>query len=250
MSPAALLVLAVAFAFPNEQGTRLLATGDIARPETLRVALCSGGQQLSVQFERRQVEGRNSTGRQTPRNFANVAGALFRVTGPTVNSEATCVLADEAFLAGATLVPFTRPPSDARCSKATYPRIQDEKGRPVVGCWPIAESASGMQVSIVEFSRRLSNALASLVVSDGDQRMYVDYAADFRGPGADLWRADDGGEIHAERFDVIFLLKTGSTYLLAIDWAGAEGNALSLHAAEGAGPFKELVTESWYRSPL
>jgi len=247
--PAA-LVLAVAFAFPNEQGTRLIATGDIARPESLRVALCSGGQQRSVQFESRQAEGLSSSGRQTSGNFANVAGAVFRVDGPDVSSGATCVLADDAFLAGATLVPFTRPPSDARCSKAKYPQIQAEKGRPVVGCWPIAESAAGVHVSIVEFSRRLSNALASLVVADADQRMYIDYAADFKGPGADLWRADDGGEIHAEHFDVIFLLKRGSTYLLAIDWAGAEGNALSLHAAEGPGQFKELVTESWYRSPL
>jgi hypothetical protein len=44
MSAAALVVLAVAFAFPNEQGTRLLATGEIATPEALRIALCTGGQ--------------------------------------------------------------------------------------------------------------------------------------------------------------------------------------------------------------
>ena len=160
------------------------------------------------------------------------------------------MLADEAFLAGATVVPFTRPPQNARCSKAKYPQFQAEKGRPVVGCWPIAESASGMQIAIIEFSRRLNQALASLVVADGEQRMYIDYPADFKGPGADLWRADDGGEIHADNFDVVFLLKRGSTYLIAIDWAGAEGNALSLHAAEGPGQFKELITESWYRSPL
>ena len=81
MNAAALLVLAVAFAFPNEQGTRLLATGEIARPEALRVALCSGGRQVPVQFERTQAEGRNSTGRQTPQNFANTAGTVFRVLG-------------------------------------------------------------------------------------------------------------------------------------------------------------------------
>jgi hypothetical protein len=247
---AAALALAVAFAFPNPQGTRLIATGDIARPETLRIALCSGGQQRSVQFDSRQAEGRIGSGRRTSGNFANVAGAVFRVEGAAVNSGATCVLADEAFLTGATVVPLTRPPADSRCSKATYPQIQAEKGRPVVGCWPIAQSAASIHVSIVEFSRRLSNALASLVVADGDERMYIDYAADFKGPGADLWRADDGGEIHAEHFDVICLLKKGATYLLAVDWVGAEGNALSLHAAEGPGRFKELVTDSWYRSPL
>ena len=56
----------------------------------------------------------------------------------------------------------------------------------------------------------------------------------FKGPGADLWRVDDGGEIHAEGFDVLFLLTRGTTYWMALNWAGAEGSALSLHAAEGA----------------
>ena len=107
-----------------------------------------------------------------------------------------------------------------------------------------------MHVSIIEFARRLNHALACLVVVDGERRMYVDYPADFRGPGSDLWRADDGGEIHAEGFEVVFLLKRGATYLLAIEWKGAEGSALSLHVAEGTGQFKELITDSWYRSPL
>jgi hypothetical protein len=41
-----------------------------------------------------------------------------------------------------------------------------------------------------------------LVAIDGDRRMYVDFPAQFTGPGDDLWRADDGGEIHAEGFNV------------------------------------------------
>ncbi len=225
-SAAGLLLLAVAFAFPNEQGTRLLATSEIAKPEALRIALCSGGLQVPVQFERRQVEGRDSTGRQTPRNFANTAGAVFGIVGARLTDHVTCVLADESFLAGATLVPLKRPPQKARCSTAMYPQFQADKDRPVVGCWPIAESTAGIQTAIIEFSRRLNNALASLVVVDGDRRMYIDYPADFRGPGSDLWRADDGGEIHAEGFEVVFLLKRGSTYLLAIDWAGAEGKCV------------------------
>jgi hypothetical protein len=102
-------------------------------------------------------------------------------------ASATCVLADDSFVAGATSLPLARPPRLARCSEANY----------------------------------------------------LAYAADFRGPGADLWRADNGGKIHAEGFEVVFLLKRGSTCLLAIGWKGAEGSALSLHAAEGPGPFKE-----------
>src|SRR5687767_877302 len=161
---AAGLLLALAFAFPNDQGTRLLATADIAKPELLRIALCSGGQQLPVQFERRQPEGADSTGRQTPRNFANTAGAVFRITGGKVNTDVTCMLADESFVRGATVLPLKRPADDARCPNARYPDFQADKGRPVVACWPIAESSAGAQVAVIEFARRLADALASLVV--------------------------------------------------------------------------------------
>ncbi len=250
MDAAGLLLLALAFAFPNEQGTQLLVTAEIAKPDALRIALCTGGQQLSVQFERRQPEGRNTTNRQSPHNFAQTAGAVFRIIGGKLNPEATCVLAEESFLTGATVVPLKRPPRDARCSKAMYPQFQADKNRPVVGCWPIAESGAGVQAAIIEFSRRLTLALASLVVIDGERRMYIDYQADFKGPGDDLWRADDGGEIHADGFKVIFLLKRGTTYVLAVDWAGAEGSALSVHTAEGGGQFKEIISDSWYRSPM
>jgi hypothetical protein len=247
---AALLVAALAFAFPNEQGTRLLATGEIAKPEALRIAICSNGQQVSVQFERRQPEGPKTTGRQTPQNFAQTAGGVFRVVGGSVSPDATCVLGDDSFLAGTALVPLKRPAQNARCSNARYPLFQSDKSRPVVGCWPIAESAAGIQVAIIEFARRLTQALASLVVIEGDRRTYIDYPAEFKGPGDDLWRADDGGEIHAEGFEVVFLLKRGKTYVVAVDWAGAEGNVLSVHTADGAGQFKELMNDSWYRSPL
>ena len=93
----------------------------------------------------------------------------------------------------------------------------------------------GIHIAVIEFSRHLTQALASLVVIDGERRIYVDYPATFKGPGDDLWRVDDGGNIHAEGFEVVFLLKRGTTYVLAIDWAGAEGDALSLHTAEGGG---------------
>lgn len=249
MSAAALLLVAVAFAFPNEQGTQLLATGEIANPEVLSAALCTGQQRLSVRFERRQTEGRNTTSRQTPQNFAQTAGAVFQIAGGKVSPEATCMLADESFLSGATLVPLRRPPQNARCSKATYPQLQADKGRPVVGCWPIAGSG-GIQIAVIEFSRHLTQALASLVVIDGGRRIYVDYPATFKGPGDDLWRVEDGGNIHAEGFEAIFLLKRGKTYVLAIDWSAAEGNALSLHTSESGGQFKEIASDTWYRSPI
>ncbi len=247
---AAALALAVAFAFPNQDGSKLLATGNLAQPAMLRTALCSSGQRLAVEFERRQAEGKDSTGRQTTANFDRTAGSIFRVVGGKAPAGTTCMLADEPFLSGATLVQLTRPQQDARCSKSEYPLIQAAKSRPVVACWPIGESPAGIQVAIVEFARRLSDALASFILIDGDRRVYIDYPATFNGPGTDLWRVDDGGEIHAEAFDVVCLLKRGSTYLLAIDWRGAEGSNLSLQTVESGDQFREVLATYWYRSPL
>jgi hypothetical protein len=120
----------------------------------------------------------------------------------------------------------------------------------VVGCWPIAESASGIRIVLVEFARRLKYALASLAVIDQSQQLYVDYPADFTGPGADLWRVDDGGEIHPEGFEIVFLLKRESSYLMAVSWSAAEGTSLSLWTAGDSDQFKEVIKDSWYRSPL
>ena len=250
MNAAALLLIAVAFAFPDEQGSRLLATSDIPNPTMLRVALCTGeAQPLAIEFDRPQGEGRASTGRQAPQNFTQTAGTVFRIARGKVGTGSTCLLTDQSFVDDATLIPLGRPPQNSRCSKGDYPRFQSDKGRPVLGCWPIAESATGTRVAVIEFSRHLTRALASVVVIDGDRRLYVDYPATFKGPGDDLWRADDGGNIHAEGFEVVFLLKRGTTYVLGIDWAGAEGSALSLNIGDNAGELKEVLSDSWYRSP-
>jgi hypothetical protein len=120
---AAALLLAVAFGFPNEQGTRLLATGEIAKPEALR------------------------TGR-----LETLAARKHRIHD-------------------------CRPKSSVR--------------------W----SAAGRSRSQLRVFRSQS-------------------------------------------------LKRGTSYLLASDWKGAEGSALPVHVAEGGGQFEELISDSWYRSPL
>jgi len=239
-----------AFAYPNEDASRLLSTAEIANPEALRAALCTGNRPLTVQFDRRQMESKASTGRQTARNFGNTAGAVFRIVGGSIDSTATCFLTPESLMIGSTAIALTRPAEGARCPRSHYALFETDKGRAVVACWPIAESASGTEIAIIEFSRRLTHALASLVVIDGERRAYVDYPAEFNGPGADLWRADDGGEIHPEGFEVVFFLKRGSSYVAGISWAGAEGVVLSLLTAADSGQFQEMITDSWYRSPL
>jgi hypothetical protein len=255
MNAAALLLMGVVFAFSDEQGVRLLATSEVANPHMLNAALCTGAPRpLAIEFDRTQAEGQDSTGRQNPQNFDRTGGSVFRIVGAKVSGGSTCVVTEQAFLADATLVTLQRPPDSARCSKATYPQLQKDKGRPVLGCWPIGESPAGdRSIAVLEFSRHLTRALASIIVRDGDRRIYVDFPAIFTGPGDDLWRADDGGSIHPEGFQVVFLMKRGNTYLVGLDWAGAEGSVLSIHVADGPGDsiqFQEVMSDSWYRSPL
>jgi len=239
-----------AFAFPDQAGSRLLSTAEFAKPETVRTALCSGERRLAIEFDRRQTESANSTQRQAPHNFANTAGTIFSIVGGKVDPDATCFVAVDSFVNGTATVPLKRAAGQSRCSRDLYPHFESAKSRPVVGCWPIADSPSGTRVVLIEFARRLRYALASLAVVENGRRLYVDYPADFTGPGADLWRVDDGGEIHPDEFEIVFLLKRGSSYLMAVSWSAAEGNSLSLLSADDSSDFKEIVQDSWYRSPL
>lgn len=238
------------FAFPNSEGTRLLATADIGNPEALRTALCSAGRRVTVEFDGRQLEGRNSSGRQAAHNFTNTAGSVFRITSEPIDPQVTCFLVTASFLSGTIDVSLKQAAADARCSRDWYPAFEAEKLRPIVGCWLVAQSTPGVAIALLEFARRLQLALASLVVIDRDRRIYVDYAAEFTGPGADLWRVDDGGELHPEGFDIVFLLKRGTSYLLAVSWTAAEGVSLGLWEADSGAQFTEIVTDGWYRSPL
>lgn len=247
---AAAVLLTIAFAFPNPDGSRLLATAKLDRPAALQTALCSGGQRVAVEFERAQPEGRNSTRRQTSDNFADTSGNVFRVVGASVGAGATCLVADDAFLTGTTQIALARPRAGTPCPRDWYPSFQAAKSRPVVACWPVAGGNAGVHVAVIEFARWLSQALASLAVIDGDRHIFVDYPAEFHGPGADLWRADDGGDVHADGFDVIFLLRRGPAYVLGLDWRGAEGSALSVLTAEDGDRFSEVLQDFWYRSPL
>jgi len=98
----------------------------------------------------------------------------------------------------------------------------DERGGPQPHARSRLAAFSGfrVRVNIIEFSRLLAHALATLVVIDSDRRLYVDHPAEFKGPGDDLWRADDGGEIMRRASKWWFLLKRGATYTIAIRWMG------------------------------
>ena len=189
-----------------------------------------------------------STGRQNAQNFANTGGAVFRVDG-TIDPTATCFLASDSLLAESTILAVSRV-NNTVCPRTFYARFEADRSRPVVSCWLIGDSEKSVRVFVIEFARLLNHALASIAVFDGTNATYVDFPAQFAGPGADLWRVDDGGDIHPESFQIVCLLRKGDSYVLGLEWIGSEGAALSLWTATNGNTFVPVINDSWYRSPL
>src|SRR5436190_4279610 len=118
------------FGLPDQRGSRLLVILKLARPEVLKAALCSGGRRVPVKFERRQVEGANSDGRQTGRSFDELAGSVFTVLGSTIDPDAPCFLASEALLAGSAVLSITALEGPGACLQPG--RFATLRARPVV----------------------------------------------------------------------------------------------------------------------
>ena len=120
----------------------------------------------------------------------------------------------------------------------------------MVHCYPIGLVDGRVHVVLVEFERRGTNALASLVLVDGRRAIFADYEAEYRGPGSDLWRVDDEGRLSPEGFQLVTALRRGTEWMLAVSWAGTEGVSLSLLVANRADRFTTVLREYWYQVPL
>ena len=79
--------------------------------------------------------------------------------------------------------------------------------------------------------------------------MFADDHAEFRGPGEDLWRVDDGGVLSPQGLKIVCALQRGGWYALGTAWAGAEGRVLSLWVSEGGERFTKVLSDYWYQAP-
>ena len=217
----------------------------------LRIALCTGGQQLS-----RSV--RAQTGRRT-KHDRQTGSAELRANGRRGLSdrrrqgEPGCDVR-----AGGRIVPHRRDGGSAEAPAAGRALLESDvsavpgRQRP-----PCRRMLADCRISVRAFrspssssraaSRARSRALLSSMAIAGCTSTIPPTS---KAPATISGGPTTAAEIHAEGFEVVFLLKRGTTYVLAVDWAGAEGNALSVHTAEGGGQFKEIISDSWYRSPM
>jgi hypothetical protein len=242
------------FGLPDLAGARLLVLPahdgalrpDLLQPELLKTAFCADGVRASVQFERRQAAGASTNGRQSSKNFDAMAGSVFNLLGGKVEADTQCFLASEALMAGSTVLEVGAPAGVSACAQTD--RFATLRTRPVTHCWPIAR-VGGREVVLLEFERRGTDALASLVLVDGARTVFSDMPAKFHAEGEELWRVDDGGALSAEDIHVICAFQRGNGYTLGVAWGGAEGWLLSLLVSEGD-RFTGVLSEYWYAAPI
>ncbi len=239
-----------AFAFADPSGGRLLAGAGLSQPEAFRTALCSGGRRFSVGFERRQFERDGHSRRALPQNFENLAGDVFAVSQGKIEESASCFIASDALLSGATVFSASAPPKPSECDASIRTQLATSRNRQVVNCRTMASLPAGQSLVLAEFVRQDKDVLASIALVSREQVKFADYRAVYRGEGKDLWRASDMGTLDPGAFHLVFLLQREDFYALGIAWAAEEGLDLSVFLVNGEGQFRKVIGDYWYRAPL
>lgn len=235
------------FAYVDSGGTQLLALDSLQDPSTIIGALCSRGIALPVRYERRMTRQSNDNGRQVASNFRNQQGDVFRVVGMKATPDKTCYLSpDSALLANARAATMREP---ADCSPEQVARIEGAKGRRVIHCWDIATASTHREVLAVQFIGIDSSALASLAIVGDSSVLFKDFPAVQHAGDQSTWRVDDEGVFSPSGFDILFVAALPYGYVMAITWAGAEGESSELLLADSASAFRTLAKAYRYWSP-
>lgn len=235
------------FAYTDSSGARLLALDSVPDPTAIVGALCSNAMALPVRYDRKQTRRANDNGRQIASNFLNQRGDVFTITRQKTPPEKTCYLSrDSALLANAR--PATmREPSD--CSPADVSRLATAKGRQVIHCWDIATAPTDLRVLAVRFANVDSSAMASLAFVGDSSLVFKDFPAVYSGSGESTWRVDDEGVFSPRGFDILFVAPMPYGYVVAITWAGAEGESSELLLWDSGSAFRTLAKGYRYWSP-
>jgi hypothetical protein len=237
-----------AFGLPDESGTRLICVRGMPQAARVRTAMCSDGSRVAVRFERGQAARGGDDGRQVPSRFDGMAGDVFRIVRGKVGLALSCFLAN-GWTSRATALPMQAAGKGVACGGELEGRIAALKGREVVRCFSLGQLPAGRRVVLAEFARMGKGALASVVLTDGERVMSADYPAEFRGEGEDLWRADDGGVLSPNGFEVVFVVRRGDKYGIGVSWAGTEGRSLQMFVSVGGKGFTRVIEDYWYQMP-
>ncbi|GGD67204.1 hypothetical protein [Paenibacillus nasutitermitis] len=240
------------FAFSDESGTRLLGypaekPDSMETVKQLNYAIGDNGNVVAVRFLNEQKYDDQDSGRQTARNFDHTAGMLFEITdGKAVPNESYYLVNDKDFPldALAAIQPAEDYPAmdDALADKAAK-----QSGHQVELAAKLADIGGDKEFYFIKFKREGDQALASLVLKDGDTLAFKDFPAEYN--ESSTWRVDDGGEISPHVFSLMFAAESANGTVLGVKWLGFEGENQMLFMEDGQ-TLKELdISGGRYMSP-
>src|SRR2546423_9664193 len=235
-----------AFGFLNLTGTEIIVLHDVPHADELRTAVC-GGRSLSIRFVRRQTVA--GADRDVPEEFDHLDGTIFRVLEQGATAQDACFVATDSLLQNAEVLPVRASSSPAPCASDEQRRFAAVRERRMKSCWSLAAVQPDGAVGVAEYVPLGPHALASLIVVSTERGMVVDFPAEYKSDGEDLWRADDAGEFTPDGFAVPFMIRRAGTYFIPVAWSGSEGVSLSLFALDSDGPGRRVVSDYWYRAP-
>jgi hypothetical protein len=101
-----------------------------------------------------------------------------------------------------------------------------------------------------QFAPANDSVLASIVLVDSARLFFLNFPAPYGGPDTDSrWRVDDQGIFHPEDFQILFLARRGAAWIMALTWAGTEGEDAYLEVSDSSRVFDEVTKSYRYWVP-
>ncbi|BFH60816.1 MULTISPECIES: hypothetical protein [Paenibacillus] len=240
------------FGYTDQTGQKILGLlGDPDKnhpsPKTLTSVIYAPGKQFGVSYVKHQARSSKSNGRQNANNFINDEGELFKVKNAAnkLSSDASVLLATKNAFQGHTFLSL-KTVHKGKFSSKTVQAIEKAKNRKVVNHGLVATTASGAEIGLVEFAKGGGKPLASLVLADKNLLLFEDFIGN--NDSQSTWRVDDGGEISAENFGLLFVSRSKTGYALGVEWYGPEGTNLTVLQQKGS-KFRVVTENGRYQVP-
>lgn len=239
-----------AFAFADETGKRLITMDDAEeKQDHYDLAVGSNGTVLKVKFEKKQDSDAEDTNRQNMYNFEHIAGHVYTVVEGEAKPDDTYLMTtSDVWLPGAELA-IDASGHGQPVNEKIVQAVEAKKQRGVQHGGKIADVGSDGALYLIQFERQADDMLASLVLTRGDELLFCDFPATYE-PNS-TWRVDDGGEIGAEQFGLMFAANTDEGLVLSVNWHGAEGITSFFVGEDGEGGLKRLdIGVARYTAPM
>lgn len=210
------------FGFADETGTKIITITNMKpmdAPEEYDLAI-GYGSAIELEFVGWQDATAQDSGRQTPDNFDNLAGDVFKAKNGIFTAGKTYFLAKSSVVAPDALKTLISLEQDGGIvDETTVKSIEAIKNRKIVESTLLAETAEKGRVCLFVFERIGDDMLASLAYIKDDAVLFKDFPAKY--DASSTWRVDAGDKPGI--FEVLFMAESDQGLLLGVTWAAFEG---------------------------